>query len=223
MYKSAAVALLLASVGVVSGFAPAPNAQRSETSLSMFGEGKNGGKTFAAAALTSAYLLTGLLTVEPALASPDMGVADFGGSSVLLSGRSGGRAGGRASSSASSARSSAASSQTVIKKTTVIQQPVYSSPAVVVGSPMYSPMYSPIPTPGLGLYAGLAAVDAIGDGIREARQENEIRQTRAELRNAKEKEFEMEQRMRQLEMSNQQMQINQQVQQQMAMQAAMKP
>ena len=123
----------------------------------------------------------------------------------FLAGRSGGRAGGRSSSSRSVSRPSSSSSPTVIqRRTTVIQQPVYTSPNVIV-APGYGyggGFYSPQPS-GLGLAIGLNAVSGIGEGFREARQENEIRSTRDQLNDAKVREAEMAVKIQQLEQMQQ--------------------
>merc|ERR1712127_431868 len=98
--------------------------------------------------------------------------------------------------------SSSSSSKTVINRTTVIQQaptvvaapaPVYVAPAPVMGAPAYDP------GPGLGLAIGVSAINSIGNGMREARQEGEIARSRAELEVAKQREANMEQRLLQLE------------------------
>lgn len=112
--------------------------------------------------------------------------------SQVLAGRSGGRAGGRAAPRARAAPSRAPT-KVIERQTTVIQQPMYGG-----GAYMAPPMYAPQPS-GLGLAIGLNAVSAIGEGMREARQENEIRSTRDQLNEARIKEAEMEARLRQLE------------------------
>ena len=175
------------------------NGQRTSTSLSAEAEMGNG-KRFAATAIASAYLLGGLFTADAALAA-DMPAADFGGSSTVLAGRGGGRSGGRAGGRASAARpmpSRSAASPTVIRKTTVINRP----PSVVVAPPTMGYGYGGgFGGPGLGTYM---MIDAIGDGLREGRQNGEIRETRRELENERYKEMEMEQRLRMLEMQQQQ-------------------
>lgn len=55
------------------------------------------------------------------------------------------------------------------------------------------------PTPGIALNLGLSAVSAVGNGMREYRQESEIARSRAELGAAKEREAEMAERIRALE------------------------
>jgi hypothetical protein len=141
-------------------------------------------------------------TPTPSTTTTSLVVTDAS-TQILLAARSGGRAGGRSSSSRSAGRSSmstpsrrsVSSPSTILeRRTTVIQQPVYSAPTVIM-SPGY---YAPQPS-GLGLAIGLNAVSGIADGFREARQENEIRSTRDQLTEARVKEAEMEARLRQLE------------------------
>ena len=194
-YSLAAIALCVGSVGA---FAPMGGPSRVATSLNAeAGEGNNG-KRFAAAALASAYLLGGVLSADSALAAPSADFSDVGGSSTVIAGRSGGRAGGRAMPRASAARP--APSRTVIQKTTVVRP----GPSVVVAPPMGGYGYGyggGFGGPGIGTYMML---DAIGDGLREGRQNAEIRDTRRELENERYKEMEMEQRLRMLEMQQQQ-------------------
>ena len=225
-----ALVLAVSSVELVAGFSPLSTdaIRASNTALSLSKDGQGNGKKVIATALASAYLLAGLFSVDAAIAAPDNDVTGFGGTSTVLAAKSGGRAGGR-SSSASMSRSSPsmsrsspsmsrsspppASRQTTVIKNTYIQQPSYVAPSVIYAAP--APMMG---GPSLGLVAGLAAVDAIGDGMRENRQNNEIRAARSELQASKQKEFEMEMRMKQLEQGQMTMQINQQVQQQVQMQ-----
>lgn len=190
-YSLAAIALC---VGSVSAFAPMGAPSRTATSLNAEAGEDNPGKHFAAAALASAYLLGGVLSADPALAAPSADFGDMGGSSTVIAGRSGGRAAPRAS----AARP--APSRTVIQKTTVVRP----GPSVVVAPPMGGYGYGyggGFGGPGVGTYMML---DAIGDGLREGRQNAEIRETRRELENERYKEMEMEQRLRMLEMQQQQ-------------------
>uniref|UniRef100_A0A6U4GMW9 Uncharacterized protein n=1 Tax=Minutocellus polymorphus TaxID=265543 RepID=A0A6U4GMW9_9STRA len=193
-YSLAAIALC---VGSVSAFAPMGAPSRTATSLhAEAGEGNNG-KRFAAAALASAYLLGGLLSADAALAAPTADFGDMGGSSTVIAGRSGGRAGGRSRAMPRASAARPAPSRTVIQKTTVVRP----GPAVVVAPPMggygYGGGYGGgFGGPGIGTYMML---DAIGDGMREGRQNAEIRDTRRELENERYKEMEMEQRLRMLE------------------------
>ena len=66
-------------------------------------------------------------------------------------------------------------------------------------SPGYGYGYGYNPNAGLGLALGINAIGNIGEGMREYRQETEIRDTRSELQQAKMKEAELEMRLRQLE------------------------
>lgn len=50
-----------------------------------------------------------------------------------------------------------------------------------------------------GGYGALGAVNAIGNEIRDNRQENEIRESRTELQIAKERQFQLEQRLSAME------------------------
>ena len=179
-------AVFLASVFLGSVGAFAPNQQSSRRSTSALDAtkgdfGKKAGISFVAAA----YLLANVASVASAFPVED----DFFGSSQVIS-RSGGRAGGRSS----AARTSKSSSTTnTIHRTTVIHQ----APSVVVAPPV---SYGYDPTPGLGLSVGLSAINSIGEGMREARQENEIRDARAQAQEARVKNAELEARLRQLEM-----------------------
>lgn len=152
--------------------------------------------------VAAAYLVANIVTTAPVFAAFDD--VDFAGSSQVIAGRSGGRAGGRSSSykSAPTSYRSSSSPTSVRSSTTVIRQP--SAPTVIVAPP--APVYGGYgynPTPGLGLGLGLSAINSIGEGMREARQENEIRESRNELTNARIKEAELEARLRQLEMAQQ--------------------
>merc|ERR1712157_248300 len=101
-----------------------------------------------------------------------MGFADS--SSMVLAARSGGRAGGRMSSSPRSMPRTGGT--TVInKRTTVVSPP----PVVIGGGGLGGYGYDPAP----GLVFG--AVNAIGNGIRESRQNDMIRTQAAELNQSK--------------------------------------
>ena len=123
----------------------------------------------------------------------------------LLAARSGGRAGGRSASSSSRSVSRPSSPTVIQRRTTVIQQPVYTTPNVIVSPGGYGyggGYYSPQPS-GLGLAIGLNAISGIGEGFREARQENEIRSTRDQLNDARVREAEMAVKIQQLEQMQQ--------------------
>ncbi len=163
------------------------------------------GKTFAASALAAAYLLTSVVSADAALAMEDFSSPSpsFGdSSSIMLAGRSGGRAGGRAAPRAAprptTSAASSAGTTVINKRTTVIQ----AAPPVVVGGGYgyggygggYGYGYDPTP----GLVFG--AVNAIGTGIREGRQNAMIAEERAQLQASQERERDMAERLRQLEM-----------------------
>lgn len=188
--------LAFLAVSIVSAFTPAP-AGKPSTALNMKNE--NQFNKFLTATAASVIVLSSAAASPDALAaSPDF---DFG-TNTIISARSGGRAGGR--SSASSMRSPPPSSRsaptTTINRTTVIAAPapVFSSPVVV------SPFgYSPFG--GVG-YGALGAVNAIGNEIRDVRQENEIARERAELEVSKQRQAQLEQRLYELERNQMQMQ-----------------
>lgn len=184
------------SLSTSSAFAPHPS---SRPSLNVLSAENDSGKSFAASALTAAYLLSGVLSADAAFAADAYTVQpSFVESSVVLAARSGGRAGGRAAPrSPSRSVAPSSSSKTVINRsTTVIQAP----PVVVGGGYGYGGYgYGYDPTPGIALNLGLSAVSAVGNGMREYRQESEIARSRAELGAAKEREAEMAERIRALE------------------------
>ncbi|KAL3792575.1 hypothetical protein HJC23_005545 [Cyclotella cryptica] len=173
-----------------------PLAARSSTSLSM--KNDDAGKTFAASALAAAYLFTGVVSADAAFAMDafDAPLAALDSSSVVMAARSGGRAGGRAAQRMSAPPSS---SKTVINRSTTVIQ----APPVVVGGGYgyggygYGAYYDP--TPGIALNLGLSAVSAVGNGMREYRQTEEIARSRAELSAARDREAEMSERIRALE------------------------
>jgi len=196
MVKTSALVAFLAISGA-SAFAPAPASSQQSTSLEM----KNSpfSKFVATASVASAILLSSAAPDAQAIT----GDFDFGSDNVIAA-RSGGRAGGR--SSASSMRSPPPSSRPTtvnnIQRTTVIQQqpavvaaPVMASPVVV--APVVSPFGSPF---GVG-YGALGVVNAIGNEMREGRQEAEIRREREELQESKQRQFMLEQRLNQMEQS----------------------
>jgi len=119
------------------------------------------------------------------------------GSSQVIAARSGGRAGGR-----SSAGSYRKASPTPRPSAVAVPSRSYAPSTVIVAPP---PVYGGygygggFGSPGLGLGLGLSVIDGIGEGMREARQESEIRESRKELTEARIKEAELEARLRQLE------------------------
>jgi len=199
--KTAIVATLLATA---AAFAPAPQVARSSSSCLSMAKSADEGKTFAASALAAAYLLTSVISADAALAMDDFTSSSSftagDSSSIMLAGRSGGRAGGRAAPRAAPAPAASSSGTTVInRRTTVI-----TAPPVVVGGGGYGygygyggyGGYSYDPTPGLVF----GAVEAIGTGIREGRQNAAIAEERAQLQASKERERDMAERLRQLEL-----------------------
>uniref|UniRef100_A0A7S0F7G3 Uncharacterized protein n=1 Tax=Craspedostauros australis TaxID=1486917 RepID=A0A7S0F7G3_9STRA len=218
MFTKATAALVVAAVAApcASAFVAQPKASTS-TALDM-SFGKNV-QTAAVSFAAAAFLMVNTVDVAPANAVSD----DFFGSTEILAARSGGRAGGRSSSVSSrpsaSARSSSSSSTNtrVIERTTVVQQ----APTVVAAPPviMAAPSYGYNPMPGLGLSLGLNAVSQIGNDMRDARQQSEIRQTQSELMQSKAKEAELSARLSSLE-SNQQFAQQQQYAMQQAQLAA---
>lgn len=196
------VVILATLLATAAAFAPAPQVATpsSSTSLSM-AKSADEGKTFAASALAAAYLLTSVVSADAALAMDNdfsSSSTSFGdSSSIMLAGRSGGRAGGRAAPRASPRPpASSSAGTTVINKRTTIVAP----PPVVVGGGYgygyggYGGYYDPTP----GLVFG--AVNAIGTGIREGRQNAMIADERAQLQASQERERDMAERIRQLEM-----------------------
>ena len=138
----------------------------------------------AVAAFAAASTILSNVAVVPAEAfSPDFDA----GSSQVIAARSGGRAGGRSSRAPSRAAAPSRSTKGIERQTTIVQPPAYGGAAYMAPPPMYAPQPS-----GLGLAIGLNAVSGIAEGMREARQENEIRSTRDQLTEARIKEAEME-------------------------------
>ncbi len=133
--------------------------------------------------VAAAYLMSNIVAAAPAFAWD----SDFAGSSQVIAGRSGGRSGGRARAP------SRAPTRVVERQTTIVQ------PSPVIVSPGYGYGYGYNPNAGLGLALGINAIGSIGEGMREYRQESEIRDARSELQQAKLKEAELEMRLRQLE------------------------
>lgn len=202
MFRSLAAAVLVMSACVHSFTAPGPVPKRGGALSMKKSDLHQDGKKTAASFLTAAYFFANAMSVAPALA---VDFVDFGGSTEIIAGRSGGRAGGRSSSyRAPPSRSYSAppsrSSTTINRSTTIVQPTRTIVQPAMVASPMYMapPVYNS--GPDLGLVLGLSAVNSIGNGMRENRQENEIMRSRSELEMAKQKNFELEQRLRQVEM-----------------------
>ncbi|KAL9188023.1 hypothetical protein ACHAXT_006401 [Thalassiosira profunda] len=189
------------SLGSSAAFvAPGTGAARPASALAAKSDGGDGGKTLAASALAAAYILGGLASADAAFAMEDTNMPAFAdSSSVVLAARSGGRAGGRAA----PRRAAPAASRTKVinQRTTVIAPP----PVVMGGGygyGMYGGGFGYDPT----LSLGLSAVSAIGNGMREGRQNSMIAEERAELQASKEREADMAARIRQLEMMQMQQQ-----------------
>ncbi|GFH60736.1 hypothetical protein CTEN210_17212 [Chaetoceros tenuissimus] len=194
MKISSVVAFL--AVSSASAFAPVSN---NKPSTALNAE-KNVFSKFAAASVASAILLSSTVATPDALAA-DMTSVDFGSTDIIAA-RSGGRAGGRSTASSMRSPAPAARTQTTtINRTTVVAAPpVYSAPSVIIAP---APVFSPFG--GMG-YGALGAVSAIGNEMRDIRQENEIARERAELEVSKQRQYQLEQRLAQLE--SQQAQTN---------------
>jgi len=199
--------IALAALGSSNAFAPTPVKASSKTVMEMSknSEGNNGVKGMAAAAIAAGCIMSSLFAVDAAFAEPIS--PSFGeSSSITIAGRSGGRSGGRAASggyrpSSSSSYSRPSGGTTVIRKTVV--QP---GPSVIVAPPPmmgggYGYGYG---GPSFGTIATFGVLDAIGDGMREGRQNAEIRNTRSELEQERMKAFELEQRLKMIEMQQMQ-------------------
>ena len=144
-----------------------------------------------AAAIAASTILSNVIVPLPSASAADDA---FYSSTQVISARSGGRAGGRSSAPRRSAAPARAPTRVIERQTTVIQQ----APAPMYASPGFGYAQPAAPS-GLGLAIGLNAVSGIASGMREARQENEIRSTRDQLTEARIKEAEMEARLRGLE------------------------
>jgi len=178
-----------------SNFRPASSLSMSPNDIEI------SGKRIAASAVAACWLLTGAVSTEAAFAMDQQTFLDS--SSVVLAGRSGGRAGGRSVRSAprSMPRSATGGTTVINRRTTII------APPVVVGGGLggygYGGGYGGYgydPTPGLVF----GAVNAIGNGMREGRQNDVIRNQGAELNQSRLNEQEMAARIRQLEMNQMQ-------------------
>jgi hypothetical protein len=193
------VTILCLSVATASAFAPVQSHHRTDTTLNVIPGGEALLRKSIASFAAGAVILSNVVIATPSAAGAYDGL-DFGTSQVIAA-RSGGRAGGRSSSyKAPPAQRSAAASRpdpVIIRETRIIAPTYSSGTAVMMPPPMYM---APQPSfPGLGLVAGVSAINAIGDGMREARQENEIRDARAAVTEARIKEAELEARLKSLE------------------------
>lgn len=185
----------------VTAFAPVSTSKSSLKSMHLeatIGDDNIDAKKFLGSGAVAAalFLSSAIGGADVASASVDNNY-DFSGSSTLVSARSGGRAGGRSSYRAPPPRSST----TTIRRTTVVQpSTVMVAPPPVVVSPFggYGYGYG-FPFGGVGL--GLNALNAVGNEVRDYRQESEIQKGRAELEVAKQREAELAARIQQLEMN----------------------
>mmetsp|Transcript_20620 Transcript_20620/g.26581 ORF Transcript_20620/g.26581 Transcript_20620/m.26581 type:complete len:206 (+) Transcript_20620:120-737(+) len=198
-FTATVFSLLLASA---CAFAPNPGSERASVSLAAAKDSNNGFRTAAASAVAAVFIAAS--AASPAFAvTQDNNLFDFGSSDVIAA-RSGGRAGGRASSrgaSSSSYRSPSSStsrpSTTYRSSTTIIRQApstVYVSPPPMIG---YG--YQPPSLGGLVTGYALGSMGNNGNNYQDMRQEQEIKQSRYELEQARMKEAELEGRLRALE------------------------
>mmetsp|Transcript_12439 Transcript_12439/g.23337 ORF Transcript_12439/g.23337 Transcript_12439/m.23337 type:complete len:216 (-) Transcript_12439:166-813(-) len=193
--------LALLAISNAAAFAPIASNANAKTSTSLRAsttDQPNSVSKFFTASVASAILLSSSFATPDAIAAVDSlsssSPIDFG-SSQVVSARSGGRAGGRSSASsmrsAPSVRSSSAT--TTINRTTVI-----AAPAPVIAAPVVVSPFGYSPFGGFG-YGALGAVSAIGNEMRDIRQENEIARERAELEVSKQRQAQLEQRLYELE------------------------
>lgn len=158
--------LLSLCCATVSGFAPIQTVSRSDSSLNAFNP-VNGMIERATASLALGSVILSNVAVWPAIAFDQ---PDFG-SSQIIAARSGGRAGGRSSSSAYKASpkvraaQKAAPAPVIIRETRIVTTPSYGGGygggQAVMMAPQPMMMAQP-GIPGLGVIAGLGAVNAIG-------------------------------------------------------------
>jgi len=228
MLRSLTLALCVAlSLQSASCFMMAPPTARSSPSvvkLSMSNQSDNVERRFAASVLTAAYLFANVASMAPAFAAP----TDFAGSSQVVAAKSGGRMGGRSSvgsRGSASSYSRSASTTNNYRSTTVIQQPAYVAPPVyggygygygvdagtvgtfsrqfyfiVLKTIIHSTSFlTLIFTLSAGLTVGLNALSGISREMREQSQEQQIRDERQALSEARMREAELEGRLRALE------------------------
>jgi len=195
-FLATAAALFLNSSTAFTSPSPSTNFRPASVLAMSRDDVENGGKRIAASAVAAGWLLTAAVSTEAAFADQPT-FADS--SSVVLAARSGGRAGGRAMRSSPRSMPRSTGGTTVINKRTTVVSP----PPVVIGGGGLGGYgyggyggYGYDPTPGLVF----GAVNAIGNGMRESRQNDMIRTQAAELNQSKLNEQEMAARIRQLEM-----------------------
>ena len=160
-------------------------------------DGDDGGRQFASSVLASAYLLTSILTGSTAalaVTTDQMPLSDTATPTVVLAARSGGRMGGR------SASRSAFRSPSRLPGSATSRR--YGQAVIVRPTPVLGPGFGLVSPFGYG-YGALGAASVINEGIREARQEGELRDERMELQEVRQKEAELEQRIKLLEQQQQ--------------------
>ena len=181
-------------------FADTCSMERSRNPLHMSkgpADGDDGGRQFASSVLASAYLLTSILTGSTAalaVTTDQMPLSDTATPTVVLAARSGGRMGGR------SASRSAFRSPSRLPGSATSRR--YGQAVIVRPTPVLGPGFGLVSPFGYG-YGALGAASVINEGIREARQEGELRDERMELQEVRQKEAELEQRIKLLEQQQQ--------------------
>lgn len=161
-------------------------------------EADDGGRQFAASVLASAYVLTGILTSRTAamaITTSQMPISDAPttATTLTLSARSGGRMGGRSP----SARRPAFRPPSRVPGSATSRQ--YGQAVIVRPTPVLSPEFGLVSPFGYGSYGALGAASVINEGVREARQESELRDERMELEQVRQREADLEQRIKFLE------------------------
>lgn len=185
----------LLAMSSASAFAPVPSTSVRTSSALQATENSNSMSKFLTASVASAILLSSSLATPDAMAALDSPSSIDFGSSQIVSARSGGRAGGR--STASSMRSPSPSVRSSSATTTINRTTIIAAPTPVISSPVVVSPFVPSPF-GFG-YGALGAVSAIGNEMRDIRQENEIARERAELEVSKQRQAQLEQRLYELE------------------------
>eukprot|EP00563_Minutocellus_polymorphus_P019677 CAMPEP_0197718184 /NCGR_PEP_ID=MMETSP1434-20131217/2439_1 /TAXON_ID=265543 /ORGANISM="Minutocellus polymorphus, Strain CCMP3303" /LENGTH=169 /DNA_ID=CAMNT_0043302809 /DNA_START=234 /DNA_END=743 /DNA_ORIENTATION=- len=163
--------------------------------------GDDGGRQCAASVLALAYLFTGILTGGTAAVAVttdqmplQMPVSDTAASTMVLAARSGGRMGGRSASRPAFRSPSRLPGSATSRR--------YGQAVVVRPTPVLSPGFGLVSPFGYG-FGALGAVSVVNEGIREARQEGELRDERMELQEVRQREGELEQRIKLLEQQQQ--------------------
>jgi hypothetical protein len=172
--------------------------QRSPQPLRMSrrSEANDEGRQFAASVLASAYILTGILTSSTAAKAVTTTDQVGAASTLMLSARTGGRIGGRSASRPAFRAPSRVPGSATSRR--------YGQAIIVRPTPVLSPGFGLVSPFGYGYgYGALGAASVINEGIREARQESELRDERVELEQVRQREAEMEQRIKLLEQQQQ--------------------